>query len=623
MLDDKKLYHYWMNSIKRAEKLQPKEAWKRAEDKLLVNDVNKQPYLSGYRLLYESLKSFLDQSAPQFDIQASKGFQDPLSQKYAECDGAMLDYIWDEQNIQKTQSRKLDSCLVRNIGFTLVGFDVKKWLPITRYLNTKDVFIDPDCDNQIDRASWIGYQETISFEEFVSRYNLTKDELYSVSKKAGCVLSEKDQQELPESADKNMFRTIRVFHIYAKGDSAIRNTEDDEIPKKSVVDELKISTPKRYLQYVEGIEKPLEDIDWPYDLDDNEFPITALSFNTVSESLYAYTDNDHMNRIDTLCDNVMSDLEESSRWAARKKFGGMASAAGLTSEIIQNYLNDPKKAYLPNIIDNNGNSKIKMVDTGNFDYSFMQTYQMLTKERKDASALGELLSTQASEYKDVTALAASIHDNNAHQRINRRLGGPEGYEKSITEDAVKILEIAHQEIPRYSVIEMEVIDEFTGEKDTELTPMPWPQAQQAIFQGNKLVKLGADAIVGQELAEFWRTSEEFSPITFKLSTVVRVRPGSTREATKEKKAAIMKQYFLEVIQPLLIQMNRLDLAIAYIKDMGYAAGIDNLEQYLPKTEEAQKIMGENEQVKQNEQNMMQQQQMQGQGESNADLQLPM
>jgi len=599
MLDDRKLYHYWMNNIKRAKKAQPSDAWTRAEEKLLIKDLGKQPYLSGFRLLYESLKSFLDQNSPQFDIQATKTFMsNPVAVKWAEADSAMLNYIWDEQGIQKSQSQKLDSTLIRNVGYTLNGFDVKKWLPTCKYLKSRYVGIDPDCDGQIENASWIYYEDNMSLEEFKAAYNLSQQDMKSIQGKAGSILTEKEQEDLPTGADRNMFKTVKVFHIFARGDAAIRKSEEDEVPTESMVEELKLSVPKRHLQYVEGIERPIYDDDWPYELDDSEFPITKLSFNTMSESLYSYTDNDHMDRVDTFCDNLLADIEENSKFTARKKFGGRPSANSLSPAVIENFMSNPDKYYLPDILDSQGNPKMSMIDVGRFEYPLMQAYQLINETRREASALGELLSTHASEYKDVTALAASIHDANAHQRINRRLGGPEGYEVSIAEDAIKILEIAHQEIPRYSTVEMEVPDEF-GELSTDIVSLPWGQAQQVLTQGGKLVQLGADAIIG-DLAEFWRTADEFSPLTFKLSTAVKVMPGSTREATKEKKAAIMKQYYLEVIGPLYELVNRPDLAVKYVKAMGYAAGIDNIDEYLPDEDDAQKVRQENEVVKQKE-----------------------
>jgi len=598
MLDEIKLYHYWMHNIKRAKKTHPTEAWERAEQKLLVKEIEKQPYLSGFRLLYESLKSFLDQNSPQFDIQPSKAFMsNPVAVKQAECDAAMLKYIWDEQKIQRTQSKKLDSTLIRNVGYTLVGFDVKKWLPTCRYLPAKSVFIDPDCNNQEELATWKGYEDVMSLEEFRAAYDLTTEEMKKVINKSGSVLTEEQQDNLPAEADDKMFKVVKVYHIFAKGDSAIRQTEEEEIPTESMVEELKLNTPKRYLQYVEGLEKAVADVDWPYELDEDEFPITGLSFNTVSESLYSYTDNDHMNRIDTFCDNLLSDIEENSQFTARKKFAGMPSANALAATTIENFMSNPDKYYLADMLDSSGNPKVRLIDVGKFEYPLMQAYDVINGVRKEASALGELLSSTASEYKDVTALAASIHDANAHQRINRRLGGPEGYESSIAEDAIKLLEIAHQEIPSISTVEM-MVDDGIGETGTQLISLPWEEAQQALTRGARLIQLGADAIVGPELAAFWRTAKEFSPIVFKLSTAVRVMPGSTRESTKEKKAAIMKQYYLEVIGPLLETTNRPDLAVKYVKTMCYTAGIDNIDDFLPSEDDATKIQQENEAVKQ-------------------------
>lgn len=604
-MSDKKLYDYWMNSIKRAKKNQPKEAWKRAEAKLEVEDVDKQPYLSGYRLLYESMKSFLDQNTPQFDIQPASAFmKDPAAIGYAECDSAMLKYIWEEQGIQALQSNKLDSALIRNIGYTMPEFDVKKWLPSCRYLNASDVYIDPDCDNQIRKASWMAYGEDISLENFKSKYNtLDENEMRAVVNKAGSSLDLKEQESLPDGDDGSMYKTVRVYHIFARNDAAVRNTDDDgnDIPTDKAVESLELDTPRRYLQFVDGLERAIGDEKWPYELDDNEFPITYLQFNTVSESLYGFTDNDHMNRIDKFCDNLMSDIEESSRWQSRKKFGGKNSANDLNRAVIEDFLNNPEKTFLPGSVGTDGKSKIVMIDIGKYDPGLMATYKQASEERRDASALGELLSTRASEYKDVTALAASIHDANAHQRVNRRLGGPEGYERSINLDAIKLLEIAHQEIPAVSTLEITVIDEDTGEEIKELQSFPWAEAQKYLLAGASLIQLGADAIVGEKLAMFWRTHKNFSPIIFKLSTIVSVRPGSTREATKDKKAAVMKQFYLEVLVPLYMEMGSWEKAIRFIEVMGYNAGIENMKDFLPELEQAKQ--------KEQEQRMIEEQQV--------------
>ena len=85
---------------------------------------------------------------------------------------------------------------------------------------------------------------------------------------------------------------------------------------------------------------------------------------------------------------------------------------------------------------------------------------------------------------------------------------------------------------------------------------------------------------------------------FKLSTNVRVKKGSTRETTQENKAAIMKQFYLEVLQPLYVATNRMDLAANYIKQMGQMAGIDHIDENLPTQDDAKKVMQKNEEQEQ-------------------------
>jgi len=593
MPNDKDLYQYCMNWIKRSKKKQPIESWKRAEKALLIDEEKtgeKSPYLSGNRLLYESLKSYLDQQDPTFDVvPTSAYFGDEFTLKATECDKKYLDYIWVEQCMQKTQSQKLDSALIRNYGCSLLGFDTKKWMPKLSFIKAVKVYPDPDCDGIKEKAKAIAYEEDISVEEFISKYEISDEDIKSVLSKAGNVLTSDEQTALPENVDGKMFKTIKIYHIFAKGDAAVRKTGDEnEVPKDKDVKSLVLEESKRYLQFAEGYEKSLFDGEWPYDIDNNEFPINELMFNTVAGDYYSYTDNDHMSRIDAFCDNLMSDIEWNAQLTGRKKFGSSPLGADLSKTDVDDFLNNPKTTYLQNLLDANGNSKIVQVDVGKFEYPLMQAYDMARKARNEASALGELLSNTAESFKDVTAIAVRVQDANAHQRVNRRLSGIFGYEESIREDAVKILEIAHQYVPKYSVVEVSTsnTNELTGEVSvgSELRSLPWQEAILDIRQGGKLIQLGVDAIVGSQLAEFWREGQP--QIEFKLSTNVRVKKGSTRDVTQENKAATMKVYYTEVLMPLYEATNRLDLAAEFAKRMGQMAGIEHIDELVPSQEDA-------------------------------------
>jgi hypothetical protein len=85
---------------------------------------------------------------------------------------------------------------------------------------------------------------------------------------------------------------------------------------------------------------------------------------------------------------------------------------------------------------------------------------------------------------------------------------------------------------------------------------------------------------------------------FKLSTNVRVKKGSTRDTTAENNAAIMKQFYLEVFQPLYMATNRLDLAANYSKMMGQMAGIPHIDELVPTAEDTKMTMQKNAEVEQ-------------------------
>ena len=192
---DRLIYKYWMSNIKRAEKQQPLKNWQAADARLNCEETdptkdgrggNALPYVNGFRLHYESLKSFLDQTEPTFKISPTDAFSDDkVVQKQAECDFAYLKFLWDEQKCQISQSKKLDSCLRKNFGATTVIFDVKKWMPALKYLAAERVIIDPECNGNIEEANWMGYYDDISIEELLSENTkITQAELKSIIKKS-------------------------------------------------------------------------------------------------------------------------------------------------------------------------------------------------------------------------------------------------------------------------------------------------------------------------------------------------------------------------------------------------------------------------------------------------------
>lgn len=614
-LKDVKVYSYWLNQYKRALKKQPKEMWERAENRF---SAKKQPFVNDFRKLYESSMAFLDQQEPSFKISPEEAFMGDIeAQKASECDGVYLKKVWREQHCQKFESQKLSSCLIRNFGATMPYFDIKKWMPAVKYIPAKNVLVDPDCEGLIENASWLGYCETIPAEEFRSWHpELSAEEFENIVHKTYSTLSDSEREGMPEE-DLKLYKAVKVIHIYAKDSSAVVLMEGQKDLKKDLAEELQLDTPRRYIQLVEGWPKPIVDSDWPFDLDHDEFPITIMQFNRVPEDIYGFTDYSQMERLDEISDEVVKDIARASFRASDLKY--LTRKNSMIDEVkLSSYMNSDKIEIIEGMLDADGNPLIVPVEKGTISGALMNAYTLLHDQSKEASGQNELLeNADAATFKDVTAIAARMADANQHQRINRRLGGPYGFEVSIAEDAIKMLELAHQFVPQYSsvaVIEQtEVLDnlgmpatDMLGEPMTEekevLRELPWNEALQAIASGGKLIKLGVDAIVGPELAQYWSYGQPAQ--TWRLSTKVAVEPGTTRMVTKEQQAAIQKQLFLEVIQPFLMQTGRMDLIRAWIESIARLSSVSNIENLLPAGSELQQMMMQ--------QQMMQEQMAQGQ-----------
>ncbi|MHC4891211.1 MAG: hypothetical protein ACYTEO_17295, partial [Planctomycetota bacterium] len=519
--------------------------------------------------------------------------------------------VWVEQKCQKVESRKLNDGLSINHGTSLVQFDLKKWMPKLHYIDQRKVLIDPDCGGIEENADWEGYEDDVSIETFRSWHPDIKENVFKeIVKKSGSVLKENEREEL-EDADIPMYRTITVVHIFARNSAAIRkedkpNADEPQKIEIPLAEELQLTTPKRYIQYVEGWPSLIVDeMAWPLDLDDDEFPLTHLQFNQVNNSLYAYTDFKQMEKLDLIGDDMMRDLAKASFHAGIKKFLGAANLKYDRSE-IENFLNDTRDAFLPDMASSGtGGSlipKLLPVDRGQINPSMTQLYELVQEQVKEASSLSETLSNaDAQTFKDVTAIAARIADSNMHQRVNRRLGGPYGYEQSISEDAIKMLEVAHQMVPQVSSVsvmeQMPVMDEegqpvidemgqpVLGEEQENVKDLPWQEAKLALANGGTLLKLGVDAIVGPELAQHWPYG--MSPKQWKLNIKVIVEPGTTRAVTRQQQAAVMKQLYVEIFQPfyqIVMQYNPA-LGLKFMRDflefVGRLAQVPDIDQKLP------------------------------------------
>jgi hypothetical protein len=609
----KKIFRYWSSNVKRARKAQRKDDWDKAEERFSAGkkteDEDSRPYVNDCRKQHEASMAFLDQQDAGFKVTPTEGWMsDPTALKQAECDAAYLKRVWVEQKMQKAESRKLNDALMINNGTTLVQFDIKKWMPVLRYLPQRNVLRDPDAGGLGEEAGWEGYEEDVPVEQFRSWHTDIEDKVFeAIVKKAGSVLKDEERDEA-DDVDKPMYRTVKVVHIFARNASAIRKeekqkTSEPEAPPVPLAEELQLSVPRRYMQLVEGwpaliVDEPM----WPLDLDDDEFPLTHLQFNQLNNDTYGFTDYEQMSRLDELGDDILRDLGWASFWAAVTKFLG-SKTQQVTKEELDNFLNEPRVSALPSMLDEEGNPKLKPVERGRVDGAQMQLYELIHEQTKEASSLSETLSNaDAQTFKDVTAIAARIADANMHQRVNRRLGGPWGYEQSISEDAIKVLEVAHQLVPKYSSVavmeQMPLMDEATGEpmldemgqpvlgeEQENVRELPWQEARAALAQGGTLIKLGVDAIVGPQLAEFWPYRE--SPKQWKLNIKVIVEPGTTRAITRQQQSAVMKQLYVELFQPfyqMIMQYNPV-MGMNFMRDflefIGRLAQVPDIEQKLP------------------------------------------
>ena len=617
MSNETKLYSYWMRQLKRAEKKIPKSEWKIAKERLGASqkdEVGKPilPVVNDLRNHYESSRAYLDQRDPSFTVLPPAQFiDDPVSVKRAECERMYLESIWREQECQIAESNKLNSALTFNVGFTMPIFDIKKWMPAVRYLSCDKVRIDPDCQGIISDAKWWGYQETLSLVDFQAQFEIGKDEFEKL-KDQGCYSLDKDDIEKVDDADKQDYSVVNLWHIFAKNSAALQFSDDDKVGKEDKKN-LKEETIYRYLCLAEGLERPIKDVPrWPFSLDHNEHILTMLMFNHLVDDLYGFTDYKQMERMDKMSDNVMSYIESDAFFSSVRKYLGGDDIP--EDSVLNNFINKYELMVMKGMLDESGNPKLKEVSLRQPNAALAPQYTLMHEQSIKASGQSELLAESTADLKDVSAMGIRWQEQKLHQRVNLRLSGPQGYEKSIQEDAIKLLEIAHQYVPRYSQVSMmmpveSVVGDMIVTQDAEqIVDLPWEEAKNAIIKGGTLLKLGIDAIVGKELAEYWFTTDEVPLEEIRLSTRVSIVPGSTRSITQEQHAMEMQDFYINVLYPTIYQpMNRLDLAVNYLNHIGKLRGFTNMDMYLPKVEETQQFAQQQRQMMEQQQQVQQQQ----------------
>lgn len=617
MSNETKLYSFWMRQLKRAEKKIPTSDWKIAKERLGASQKGDDgkpilPVVNDFRNHYESSRAYLDQRDPSFTVLPPAQFMDdPISLKRAECERMYLESVWREQECQIAESSKLNSALTFNVGFTMPIFDIKKWMPAVRYLSCDKVRIDPDCNGIISDAKWWGYQETLSLVDFQAQFEIGKDEFERL-KDQGCYSLDKDDIEKVDDSDKQDYSVVNLWHIFAKNSAAL--PFKDKVGKEDKKN-LKEETIYRYLCLAEGLERTIKDVSrWPFSLDHNEHILTMLTFNHLADDLYGFTDYKQMERMDKMSDNVMSYIESDAFFSSvRKYLGGDHIPDDAT---LNNFINKYELMVMKGMLDEAGQPKLKEVSLRQPNAALAPQYSLMHEQSIKASGQSELLAESTADLKDVSAMGIRWQEQKLHQRVNLRLSGPQGYEKSIQEDAIKLLEIAHQYVPRLSQVSMmmpveSVVGDMIVTQDAEqIVDLPWEEAKNAILNGGTLLKLGVDAIVG-ELAEFWVTTDEVPLEEIRLSTRVSIVPGSTRSITQEQHAMEMQDFYINVLYPTIYQpMNRLDLAVNYLNHIGKLRGFTNMDMYLPKVEETQQFAAQ--QAQQQQQMMEQQQQAQQQ-----------
>ena len=620
----KKIQEFYLNLIDTGEEY-PLEEWKRARRQYAGGkEEADQEWANLFRGQVDTLKAFLDQGWTAMRFLPAEGRdKEPDVQGQAACDTALAQYFKRELALEGEALRALQSCLIVNAGCVVRKWDLARMIPSIQEIKPEQVRWDSNCGGNPRRAGWVAYVEFVSPEMLHRETGIPVRTLRDAARKTKPPREEEASGEttLVETSARKLqaqgkcratLDRCRVWNFFGRNEYALYDEAPDDMPglssqaEQSILEEdpdaerepekgphlerfldaQGLREPRRFVRIVEGLDDrgPIADEDdWPKELalDTDEWPVIWIAFNDDGETVASFPDYRHTNKGNKAFESALGDFAWRMRFQLAMRWL-LSRSLGKNRDEIERALKDFETATIPDALDDQGRPLVKQADLADFPPVILEALKVWREVTDIASMQNEIL--RGGEGTFNTAFEARMSREASTVKVSNRL---RAYEAFVAEIHRGLLAMAHVMMPLGTAVEMFVFDPKTNEV-LELIPkenLRWAEVRRLMLEspGTEITELGVEAIVGPELARFWKPKQPLEIIRRDLR--VMLEEGGTQRSARLEQGAVLKELAAEVLLPLYQQANRPDLVVEAVRRILTAAGIAEADALLPKPED--------------------------------------
>ena len=558
-----------------------KDEWEKAW-KAYEGDAEKPKRANLWRMKVDTQGAYLDEQPPNVPVKPADGFvDDPMASARADAEEALYAYIYREMGYRGAIARARHTADVQNIGAVVHCVDMRRMMPDLKFLPTEQIAVDPDCRGSLKDANWVAWWEYVSPETLARDYEgLDLERLRTIATDTRVALEPDNERRLKEGAAEvqRVRKRCKLWRVFARNEYALYDSEpttmaadaDEEAGPhwERFRDRHGMREPRRQVLFVEGYDRPLSDTDqWDaaYALDWDEWPLHVLVHNEGEADLEGFTDYRHERRVLEYHEDALRAARQKAGLSSQLKIGGYQGCTMKGSE-IRRIWSSPEVEFVPDAFTQDGRPRLAPIKFDGLSDADLAWIEALEKQHEQISGLPRIKQGGEGDYE--TATEAQIASESSTTLANVRLRAFERFQSDI---ASQTIAMAHVLLPQVSEVEIPPVPGMDGvmPPQGELVRVPASALAAVLAQeGVELVRLGVDAMVGEEKAAAWDESVPMEIL--RRSTVVAVERGSTQRRMRFEKVKLFAEVYERQMRPMIDKLAMVDPVMALDKEVAAA-----------------------------------------------------
>lgn len=392
-------------------------------------------------------------------------------------------------------------------------------LCVSRWVNIKDIIVDPGADTTIQSVGWVARRFSMSLSKArrIYKKNLREGVELSAdragqenSKKGGSTGKSSERVGGGETMDE----MVTLYRIYLRGDDPVLDDGDPSDPdnktslpatdaktegsaEKSALQKHLEESGNKVITIAMGYPYILDERPWPFVLDHDEFPITFFRAHLYPGKFLPHSPFKPLLPLQKNLNWAMTFMITQMRTMSQVKFVvDQSQFQGNEEEIEKLTSLDDRE-----VIRTNGRFKdaLERIDFGSLSAIPTQMYPFMEGAFDDISGFQELFGGMRGAR---SATEASIREERAQTNSALMLQAIEG---SMLEDIRHMIQIM------FSVTSLAKVASVVGEENVVKLP---------------------DPLTNTEMASYWNTA--MTPEEIRAETDIELEPGSTRRVNREQ-----------------------------------------------------------------------------------------